>query len=106
MDTFGSVQEDGVMDITGINGPGPLAANTAVPATPVQAAENHDLVQAVRALNAAESFGNENELTFLLDRTTRLPVIRVVNRKTKEVVDQIPPKYILELAADLRDASE
>jgi uncharacterized FlaG/YvyC family protein len=103
---FASVQEDGAMDITGINGPGPLAENTAVPATPVQAAENHDLVQAVRALNAAESFGNENELTFLLDRTTRLPVIRVVNRKTKEVIDQIPQQYVLQLAADLRERSE
>jgi uncharacterized FlaG/YvyC family protein len=103
---FASVQEDGAMDITGINGPGPLAANTAVPATPAQAAENHDLVQAVRALNAAESFGNENELTFLLDRTTRLPVIRVVNRKTKEVIDQIPQQYVLQLAADLRERSE
>ena len=94
------------MDITGINGPGQLPANAPVPATPEQAAENHDLVQAVRALNAAESFGNENELTFLLDRSTRLPVIRVVNRKTKEVIDQIPPKYVLQLFADLREASE
>ena len=94
------------MDITGINGPGQLPVNAPVPATQEQAAENHDLVQAVRALNAAESFGNQNELTFLLDRTTRLPVIRVIDRKTKEVIDQIPPKYVLELAADLRGTSE
>jgi uncharacterized FlaG/YvyC family protein len=94
------------MDITGINGAAQLAAHAAVPATPVQAAENHDLVQAVRAINAAESFGNDNELTFLLDRNTRLPVIRVVNRKTKEVIDQIPAEYVLQQAADLRDASE
>jgi uncharacterized FlaG/YvyC family protein len=33
-------------------------------------------------------------------------VIRVVNRKTKEVIDQIPQEYVLQLAADLREASE
>jgi len=29
-------------------------------------------------------------------------VIRLVNRKTKEVVSQIPPEYVLRLASDLK----
>ena len=68
--------------------------------------ENRDLVQAVKALNAAASFGDNNELAFLMDRTTRLPVIRIVNRKTNEVVDQIPPEYVLRLAEELRQADK
>ena len=95
------------MEITGVNGLGTFAVNTAAPAPPdqAQAAENRNLVQAVKALNSAQSFGDQNELTFLLDRNTRLPVIRIVDRKTKEVIDQIPPEYVLRLAEELRKGS-
>jgi uncharacterized FlaG/YvyC family protein len=88
------------MDITGVNG---LAAPVAPPAptAPENAAENRDLVQAIKALNAASAFGDNNELTFLMDRATKLPVVRVVDRKTKEVIEQIPPEYILRLAEEL-----
>ena len=92
------------MDITGVNGVGQAPVSTPAPVTPEQLAENRDLVQAVKALNAAASFGDDNELAFLMDRTTRLPVIRIVNRKTNEVVDQIPPEYVLRLAEELRQA--
>ena len=94
------------MDITGINGPGPAPVSAPAPVTPEQLAENRDLVQAVKALNAAASFGDNNELTFLLDRKTRLPVIRIVNRKTNELVDQIPPEYVLRLAEELRQGEK
>jgi uncharacterized FlaG/YvyC family protein len=63
-------------------------------------------VQAVKALNAAASFGENNELTFLLDRNSRLPVIRIIDRETKEVVDQIPPEYILRMAEELRNGGK
>ena len=64
--------------------------------------ENRDIVQAVKALNAAQSFGDNNELSFMVDRGTKLPVIRIVNKETKEVVEQIPPEYVLRLAEELR----
>ena len=67
-------------------------------ATPEIAAQNRELIQAVKSVNAAEHFGPDNELTFLLDRHTQRPIIRVVNRRTKEVIQQIPPHYVLELA--------
>jgi uncharacterized FlaG/YvyC family protein len=90
------------MDITGVNGLGQLAAVAPAPAAPEHAVENRDIVQAVKALNAAQTFGDSNELSFLLDRNTKLPVIRIVNRSTKEVIDQIPPEYVLRLAEELR----
>ncbi|PYT33820.1 MAG: hypothetical protein DMG58_06315 [Acidobacteria bacterium] len=42
----------------------------------------------------------------VLATTTRLPVIRIVNRKTNEVVDQIPPEYVLRLGEELRQADK
>ncbi|MBZ5596286.1 MAG: flagellar protein FlaG [Acidobacteriia bacterium] len=90
------------MDITGVNGVGPIPAATPAPVAPEQVAENRDIVQAVKALNAASSFGDSNELSFMLDRNTKLPVIRIVNKNTKEVVEQIPPEYVLRLAEELR----
>ena len=93
------------MDITGINGLGLGAVMAPAPVTP-DPAENRDIIQAVHALNAAQYFGDNNELTFLLDRQTRLPVIRIVNKKTKEVVNQIPPEYILRLAEEFRQQNE
>ena len=90
------------MDITGVNGVGQTPVSAPAPVTPEQLAENRDLIQAVKALNAAASFGDNNELSFLLDRNTRLPVIRIVNRKTNELVDQIPAEYVLRLAEELQ----
>jgi flagellar protein FlaG len=66
--------------------------------TPEIAAQNRELIQAVKSVNAAQHFGLDNELTFIMDRHTQRPVIRVVNSKTKEVIQQIPSKYVLELA--------
>ena len=82
----------------------PLQKDTQnVPVAPVSTppeivAQNRDLIQAVKSINAAEHFGMDSELTFVRDRHTGRPVIRVVNSKTKEVIQQIPPEYVLELA--------
>ena len=88
------------MDVTALN------RNTALPAeAPVipaeRAAENRELVQAVRAVSAAEMFGQENELSFHLDQRTQRIVIRLVNRRTQEVVSQVPAEYVLRLAEGL-----
>ncbi len=66
-----------------------------------QAAENREVVRAVKALNGTEMFGDENELTFQRDPTTHRMVVRVINRNTREVVSQIPAEYVLRLAEDL-----
>jgi len=89
------------MDVSSIsNIMQPLAATA--PVAPVEPpAAQREIVQAVKAVNAAEMFGQENELLFQMDRQARRMVVQVVNRKTKEVVSQVPPEYLLRLAEDL-----
>ncbi len=80
-------------------------ANTVALATPAAAQalqERKEMVQAVKAINKSELFGQDNELTFLMDQETRRPIVRLVNSQTKEVIRQIPPEYVLRLAEDLR----
>ena len=92
------------MEIGAINrSPQTLAAAVAV--TPVDRnPEQREVVQAVKALNGTEMFGEENELLFQRDPHTQRMVVRVVNRKTKEMVSQIPPEYVLRLAEDLKQS--
>ena len=94
------------MDITAINrNVEPLVA--AAPVAPVEhLAEMRDVVQAVKALNATEMFGQDNELVFQMDRQARRMVIQVINSKTKEVLTQVPPAYILRLSEDLKKPEE
>ena len=90
------------MDVTAVDRSGQVLPAPA-PAIPVdQAAENRQVVQAVKALNNTEMFGHDNELTFQRDLQTKRMVIRVVNRQTKEVISQVPSEYVLRLAEDLK----
>jgi len=77
----------------------PAAPSSVTPELPV---ERKDIVQAVKALSETELFGQNNELTFAMDRETRKPVVRIIDRKTNEVVRQIPPESVLQLAEDLK----
>jgi flagellar protein FlaG len=91
------------MDITAVNRSVPAPAPT-VQAEPVgKAAENREVVQAIKALNSTEMLG-ENELEFQRDPQTLRMLVRVVNRKTKEVVSQVPPEYVLALAENLKQS--
>jgi uncharacterized FlaG/YvyC family protein len=94
------------MDITAINrNVEPLVATA--PVAPVEhAAETRDIVQAVKALNATEMFGQDNELVFQMDRQARRMVIQVIDSKTKEVLTQVPPAYVLRLSEDLKNSGE
>ena len=92
------------MDISGVKGSAPPAPAT-VSTVPAEAsAQNRELIHAVKALNGAEMFGERNELQFQKDPQTQRIVIRMVDRQTKEVLSQIPPKYVLELAAQVKGA--
>jgi flagellar protein FlaG len=83
----------------------PLPA-VSVPRPSEKLVEQRALIQAVKALNAAELFGQNCELTFVLDRETRRPLVRLVDRKTNEVIRQIPPEYVLRMAHDLKGLAE
>lgn len=90
------------MDIAATN---PAALSLAVSIQQTQSgelqAEKREIVQAVHALNKAESFGPHKELTFSLDRETKRPVLKIVDRKSGEVVTQIPSEQVLRLAKQL-----
>jgi len=78
------------------------APNSVEAPSPQLRAKDRELIQAVKALNRSEMFGGDSELTFILDRETRRPVVRIVDRETREVIRQIPPEYALRLADDLK----
>jgi uncharacterized FlaG/YvyC family protein len=90
------------MDITAISRNVEMlhAPAPAIPAD--KAAENREVVQAVRAVNGAELFGQDSELMFQKDPITQRMVVQLVNPKTKEVISQIPAEYVLRLAEDLK----
>ena len=71
-----------------------------------KASQNRQVVQAVKALNKSEMFGEDNGLEFQKDPNTKQLVVKVVNRKTSDVVSQIPPEYVLRLAEDFKQKSQ
>ncbi|MBZ5725861.1 MAG: flagellar protein FlaG [Acidobacteriia bacterium] len=90
------------MDINAVNR-NPQALPAVASVIPAEtAAENRPVIQAVKALNGTEMFGPENELVFQKDAQSQRMVVRVVNRKTKDVVSQVPAEYLLRLAEDLK----
>jgi uncharacterized FlaG/YvyC family protein len=89
------------MDLTAINNNAALHAPApAIPAN--QATEDRDIVQAVKAVNGAELFGQGNQLTIQRDPQTQRMVLKIVNQQTKEVVAQVPADSVLRLAEDLK----
>ena len=64
-------------------------------------AANRDIIQAVRAVNASDKLGDKNELSYSLDPRSRRPVVKIVNRDTQEVIEQIPNEQVLRLAENL-----
>ena len=82
-----------------------LAAEMSAPseqgATHLLRDEQRNLVQTVKAVNASDMLKQDNELTFVQDRTLRRAVAQIVNKQTGEVVDQIPAEYVLRMAEEL-----
>jgi len=90
------------MDVNAVNRIVHNVPTNAATITPDAAGQTREVVQAVKALNQTEMFGQENELQFQRDTKTKRMVVRVINRKTKEVISQAPPEYVLRLAEDLK----
>jgi uncharacterized FlaG/YvyC family protein len=90
------------MDLTAINRSATGIHAPAPEVTLDKAAEKREVVQAVKAVNGTEMFGPENELRFQMDPETKRFVVRVVNRKTREVLSQVPEEYVLRLAEDMK----
>ena len=78
----------------------PVAAASETP--PEQAADKRSIVRAVKAVNQTEMLGPDSYLAFQRDPETQRMVIQVLDRKTHELVSQIPAEYLLRLAEDAR----
>lgn len=89
------------MEVSSVNYSPPVAPAANVTAETDQAAQNREIVQAVKAVNSAELYGPNQELTYQQDTASKRMVVRVVDSTTKQVLVQIPPEYVLALAADL-----
>ena len=87
------------MDINSIQ---PVAFSTAASSqvSVAEAAQRRQLRGAAQSVNESGVLG-QNQLVFVLDRQTHQAVIRVVDRTTQQVVSQIPPEYVLQLAREL-----
>jgi flagellar protein FlaG len=90
------------MEISAINRTDPAVPVTGVTVPSDIASQNREVIQAVKALNGSELFGQNEELEFQMDSATKRLVVRVLNRETKEVVTQVPPEYVLRMAQDLK----
>jgi uncharacterized FlaG/YvyC family protein len=92
------------MDISSIQHlSAPASVATAAPSPPPPSTDQRALVQAVKAINSLNWFGQDNELAFAVDRNTHRAVVRIVNRNTHEVVQQIPSEYVLRLAEESKE---
>ncbi len=75
----------------------PIVAELRSPENP----DHRELIVAVKAVNAAEAFGSESELTFAFERGTHRVVARLVDKKTGELISEIPSVEVRRLAATL-----
>lgn len=89
------------MDVTPVNAvPQPVAMPVSAATSGAKPANHRQLIQAVRAVNTAELYGQDNVVTFVLNQNGQA-LLQVVNRKTKEVIRQIPPQDVLSAALGL-----
>jgi len=77
----------------------PVSETRQIP--PEQAAQRRELVKAAGVINQNQAVGPENELVIVFDRVSHRPVTQVLDRKTKEVVMQVPFESVLRLAQSL-----
>ena len=74
-------------------------AEAAVPKQVAQ--ERRSLIKAVKRVNQASFYGDSQELSFSIDRDTQKSVVRIIDRKTRKVIQQIPAEYVLRMAEKL-----
>jgi uncharacterized FlaG/YvyC family protein len=69
---------------------------------PQAQAFNRTVSAAVQTVNDSGYLGSGREVTFSVDQTTKVPVVKVIDTSSKEVIEQWPPEYLLQLAADAK----
>jgi uncharacterized FlaG/YvyC family protein len=58
------------------------------------------VVAAVQALNKSELLGSDRELQFARDSQTQKMVIQIVDSRSGDVLDQVPPEQVLRIMAN------
>jgi uncharacterized FlaG/YvyC family protein len=87
-----------IMEVSNVNNTATLLAS------PVADSKVHvapDVAQAVQAVNAAKLFGQDAELSFVMDREAKRLVVRLVNKDTRKVIRQVPAEEVLRTAEEL-----
>ena len=92
------------MEISAVNRTDAAMPVTAVSVPSEIASQNREVVQAVKAVNQSELFGQDEELNYQMDSSTKHLVVQIINRSTKEVISQVPPEYVLRMAQDLKSS--
>ncbi len=64
------------------------------------------LARATKVLNDSGQIASEHELAIALDRHSGQPVIRLIDRNTKEVIQQIPEERVLRMAEEFKREAE
>ena len=90
-----------VMEVNKVNSTPTPAVN---PVTEASLRVAPELTQAVKAVNGAKLFGQDTELSFLMDRESKRFVVRLVDKTTRKVIRQIPAEAILRQAEGLQSA--
>ncbi len=80
--------------LAAVSPPGPAAQVASRPA-------NREVAGAVQTLNQNGSAGPGREFSIAIDSKTKVPVVRIVDSKTNELIEQIPSQYILDLAQQI-----
>lgn len=75
-------------------------ANTTTPTTPQQQPSPQQLKMAVDGINQAMQQSNQS-LEFSVDTGTKMPVVRVVDTTTGQLIVQIPSKVALAIAQSI-----
>ena len=89
------------MDVSKIDSIGAMSlVNSVTPST--ENFSSRQIVAAVQEVNKSEMMGEGRQLTFSRDPQTRRQVIQIVDQQTGDVIDQIPPETVLQLAAQLK----
>lgn len=67
------------------------------------AATNRDLSKVTKFLNDTAAAGTSREFSISIDPATRQAVVRIIDKATKEIVDQLPSEYLLHIAQQLNE---
>jgi uncharacterized FlaG/YvyC family protein len=75
-----------------------MAIQLTAPVSPQERQQRQQLIKAVESINSANLLGESSELTFAYGRQDRMMRLQVVNRKSKEVLREVPSDDVLRLA--------